>query len=55
MRNRISALIIDPLASEHDYSLVKVQDDYIYGYPYGEHGFDINVLSIFSDKSKDDN
>ena len=44
MRNRISALIIDPLASEHDYSLVKVQDDYIYGYPYGEHGFDINVI-----------
>lgn len=44
MRNRISAIIIDPLANEHDYSTVRVQDDYFYGYPYGEHGFDISVL-----------
>lgn len=45
MRNRITALIIDPEKNSHDYSLVKVEDDYIYGFPFGEHGFDINVIT----------
>lgn len=44
MRNRITALIIDPEKNSHDYSLIKVDDDYYYGFPYGEHGFDINVI-----------
>ena len=43
MRNKISALIIDP-CTEHDYSLVRVEDDYRYGFPFGEHGFDISVI-----------
>ena len=43
MRNKISALIIDPCTA-HDYSLVRVEDDYTYGFPFGEHGFDISVI-----------
>lgn len=45
MRNRLSALFIDPERDKHDYSLIKVEDDYYYGFPYGEHEFDINVIT----------
>jgi len=45
MRNKISAVIIDPEKSKHDYSTITVQDDWVYGFPYGEHGFDITVLT----------
>lgn len=55
MRNKISALIIDPLAKEHDYSLVKVQDDWYYGYPFGEHAFDISVIKDTSNILKEIN
>lgn len=44
MRNLISALIIDPLKDEHDYSKVVITDTTFY-IRTGEQGFDINVLT----------
>lgn len=45
MRNRIAAIIIDPDKDQHDYSNIRVNDDYYYGFPYGEHEFDIKILT----------
>lgn len=44
MRNKISAIIIDPLKDEHNYDEVNIVDDFWYYRPYGEAGFDLKVL-----------
>lgn len=44
MRNKISALIIDPHMKEHDYRKVTVENDFKYYRPYGELGFDLKVI-----------
>lgn len=44
MKNRISAFIIDPLADEHDYSLVTTATDPEYKWYYGEKGFDFHIV-----------
>ena len=44
MKNRISAFIIDPLADEHDYSLVTTSTDPEYKWYYGEKGFDFHII-----------
>lgn len=43
MRNKISALIIDPYKNEHDYSTI-VTTNTLYDCPYGEQGFDLKVI-----------
>lgn len=45
MRNRISALIIDPHKKDHNYNLVTVEKDPVYFRSYGEYGFDLRVIS----------
>lgn len=56
MRNRISAIIIDPDYDSHDYSLITTKGDAVYGYEYGEHEFDLKILNdsdnILSEISK---
>ena len=44
MQNRISAIIIDPLKDEHDYSQLNIEGDYLYYRPYGELYFDLCVI-----------
>lgn len=44
MENRISAVIIDPLKKEHDYTQVNTKDT-IYYVSYGELGFDLHVIN----------
>ena len=44
MKNRISAFIIDPLASEHDYSKVTIDSDFEYSHCYGERSFDFHIV-----------
>lgn len=44
MRNKISAIIIDPLKDEHNYDEVNIIHDFWYYRPYGEAGFDLKVL-----------
>lgn len=55
MRNRISALIIDPEYKSHDYSLITTEGDPIYGYKFGEHGFDLKILENTDDILKEIN
>jgi glycosyltransferase involved in cell wall biosynthesis len=45
MRNRISALFIDPHKSEHDYSKITIDSDYEFSMCFGERGFDITVIT----------
>ena len=45
MRNRISALIIDPHKKDHNYDNVNIKNDWLYFRPYGELGFDIKVIT----------
>lgn len=45
MRNRISALIIDPHKQDHNYNLVTIENDPVYFRSYGEYGFDLRVIS----------
>ena len=44
MQNRISAIIIDPLKNEHNYSELNIKGDYLYYRAYGELDFDLCVV-----------
>jgi glycosyltransferase involved in cell wall biosynthesis len=44
MRNKISALIIDPQMKKHDYRKVTTENVYKYYISYGELGFDLKVI-----------
>ena len=45
MRNKISALIIDPHKKDHNYNDVNIKNDWKYFRSYGEIGFDIKVIT----------
>ena len=44
MQSRISAVIIDPLKNKHNYEDVVISENSPYYCPYGEFGFDLNIL-----------